>query len=86
MDTSPPVAKAAAAAVAGPSDPRETIEYKVALELEMWKEQQAEIFENEVSKFNSGQFEWKQSGGVVLKVLRNNVSIVMDVCYIPSVG
>lgn len=31
-----------------PPGPRETLEYKAALELEMWKEMQEDIFENEV--------------------------------------
>jgi len=30
--------------------PRETQEYKVALELEMWKQQQESLFEEQVSK------------------------------------
>lgn len=29
-------------------EPRETLEYKAALELEMWKEMQEDIFENQV--------------------------------------
>lgn len=28
--------------------PRETLEYKAALELEMWKEMQEDLFENQV--------------------------------------
>lgn len=31
--------------------PRETLEYKAALELEMWKEMQEDIFENQVTFF-----------------------------------
>ncbi|XP_076218200.1 centrosomal protein of 120 kDa isoform X1 [Aptenodytes patagonicus] len=31
-------------------EPRETLEYKAALELEMWKEMQEDIFENELKK------------------------------------
>ncbi|XP_053156253.1 centrosomal protein of 120 kDa isoform X2 [Hemicordylus capensis] len=32
------------------SKPRETLEYKAALELEMWKEQQEDLFENQLKK------------------------------------
>lgn len=31
------------------TEPRETLEYKAALELEMWKEMQEDIFENQVT-------------------------------------
>ena len=46
-----------------PPDPRETAEYKAAMELEMWKEQQAGHFEHEVGSCtfskntHSGRFE-----------------------------
>lgn len=30
-------------------EPRETLEYKAALELEMWKEMQEDLFENQVT-------------------------------------
>ncbi|XP_061324655.1 centrosomal protein of 120 kDa isoform X4 [Pezoporus flaviventris] len=33
-----------------PPEPRETLEYKAALELEMWKEMQEDIFENQLKK------------------------------------
>ena len=33
----------------GGGEPRETAEYKAALELEMWKEEQEHVFENQVS-------------------------------------
>lgn len=33
---------------ASPQEPRETEEYKAALELEMWKEEQEHVFENQV--------------------------------------
>lgn len=36
--------------VSAPPDPRETVEYKTALELEMWKEQQADLFENQMKE------------------------------------
>ena len=32
----------------GAEEPRETAEYKAALELEMWKEEQEHVFENQV--------------------------------------
>ena len=32
-------------------EPRETAEYKAALELEMWKEEQEHVFENQVQKY-----------------------------------
>ena len=38
----------AAAPPAPPPEPRETQEYKAAMELEMWKEQQETVFENQV--------------------------------------
>lgn len=31
--------------------PRETLEYRAALELEMWKEMQEDLFENQVISF-----------------------------------
>lgn len=31
------------------TEPRETLEYKAALELEMWKEMQEDLFENQVT-------------------------------------
>ena len=33
-----------------PQDPRETLEYKMAMELEMWKAQQEAVFEKQVIK------------------------------------
>ncbi|XP_036759067.1 centrosomal protein of 120 kDa isoform X2 [Manis pentadactyla] len=33
------------------TEPRETLEYKAALELEMWKEMQEDIFENQVAEY-----------------------------------
>ncbi|NXM24324.1 CE120 protein, partial [Oxyruncus cristatus] len=33
-----------------PPEPRETLEYKAALELEMWKEMQEDLFENQLKK------------------------------------
>ena len=37
----------------GPSEPRQTVEYQAAMELEMWKEQQEQLFENQVSMIPS---------------------------------
>lgn len=36
-----------------PEQPRETAEYQAAVELEMWKESQEQMFENQVSSHNS---------------------------------
>lgn len=36
-----------------PEQPRETAEYQAAVELEMWKESQEQMFENQVSFYNS---------------------------------
>ncbi|KFQ21742.1 Centrosomal protein of 120 kDa, partial [Mesitornis unicolor] len=46
-------------------EPRETLEYKVALELEMWKEMQEDIFENQLKKKEMAHMqalaeEWKK--------------------------
>ncbi|KAF1487936.1 hypothetical protein FQV18_0002669, partial [Eudyptula minor novaehollandiae] len=46
-------------------EPRETLEYKAALELEMWKEMQEDIFENELKKKEMAHMqalaeEWKK--------------------------
>ncbi|NWH71143.1 CE120 protein, partial [Piaya cayana] len=46
-------------------EPRETLEYKAALELEMWKEMQEDIFENQLKKKEMGHMqalaeEWKK--------------------------
>lgn len=40
---------AAPAPAEGQVEPRDTLEYKAALELEMWKEMQEDIFENQVT-------------------------------------
>ncbi|NXA27006.1 CE120 protein, partial [Ibidorhyncha struthersii] len=47
------------------SEPRETLEYKAALELEMWKEMQEDIFENQLKKKEMAHMqalaeEWKK--------------------------
>ncbi|XP_030898982.1 centrosomal protein of 120 kDa isoform X2 [Melopsittacus undulatus] len=48
-----------------PPEPRETLEYKAALELEMWKEMQEDIFENQLKKKEMAHMqvlaeEWKK--------------------------
>ncbi|XP_030832368.1 centrosomal protein of 120 kDa isoform X3 [Strongylocentrotus purpuratus] len=40
-----------------PPDPRETAEYKAAMELEMWKEQQAGVFENQMKEKELNQLQ-----------------------------
>ena len=46
-------AEAPGAPPVGPSEPRQTVEYQAAMELEMWKEQQEQLFENQVSMIPS---------------------------------
>ncbi|KAM6964859.1 centrosomal protein of 120 kDa [Aplochiton taeniatus] len=40
----------AAAAAPGPPEPRQTLEYRTALELEMWKEMQEDLFDDQLKK------------------------------------
>ncbi|XP_022093921.1 centrosomal protein of 120 kDa-like isoform X2 [Acanthaster planci] len=61
----PPAHPPPPAQQAPPSDPRQTAEYKAALELEMWKEQQVREFENqlqekELQHLKSLTEEWKR--------------------------
>ena len=51
----PPTGPAQTGPADGPTDYRETMEYKAALELEMWKEQEERKFEEQVG---SGEGLW----------------------------
>lgn len=64
-------------------EPRETLEYKAALELEMWKEVQEDLFENQVSFFYSvtdkaGPLE-KQGKGNCQDSMRDLSQVVVQV-------
>lgn len=53
MQTAPPsvppaLRPAAPNASQGPAAPRDTLEYRTALELELWKEEQEDLFDDQV--------------------------------------